>query len=271
MSAEIFDERYYRYGCGAPYRRETHWLNFFGGIADQIVRRIGPGSVLDAGCAMGFLVEALRDRGVEAEGVDLSAYAISQVREDMRVYCRVGSLLEPPSRRYDLVVCIEVLEHIPATDAERAVANLCAAADDILFSSSPDDYAEPTHFNVQPAEYWAELFALHGFARDLDFDAGFITAWAARFTRTRERWPRLVRAYERRFARLARENAELRAALERSRQALSAAEQRAAEQAASPAWALVRWLQAGKRRLAPAGSRRERWLEQGVLALRRRS
>ena len=71
------------------------WLEFFGGIAEQIVARSRPSTVLDAGCAMGMVVEALRDRGVEAFGVDLSEYAIENVRPDVRPFCRVGSILDP--------------------------------------------------------------------------------------------------------------------------------------------------------------------------------
>ena len=45
--------------------------NFFDWIAERITRDINPKTVLDAGCAMGFLVEGLRARGVEAWGVDV--------------------------------------------------------------------------------------------------------------------------------------------------------------------------------------------------------
>src|ERR1700675_4264980 len=72
------------------YERSEHWMRFFGTIADHIVKDIGPRTVLDAGCAMGFLVEALRDRGVDAFGIDISEYAISQVRSDIKPYCRQG-------------------------------------------------------------------------------------------------------------------------------------------------------------------------------------
>jgi hypothetical protein len=253
MSAAIFDELYYRCGCGLPYRREPRWLDFFSGVAEQIVRRLAPQTALDAGCAMGFLVEALRDRGVEAEGIDVSEYAISQVREDVKPFCRVGSLLEPFPRRYDLIVCIEVLEHLPAAEAEPAITNLCCLCDDILFSSSPSDYAEQTHFNVQPAEYWAELFARQGFVRDVDFDASFITAWAVRFRRSTEPLPRVVRDYERRFAQLWKENTELRAALGEIRRELAAT-------AAGPAWETAQALQRLRQVFVPNGSRRARWL-----------
>src|SRR6185295_9899009 len=73
----VYDSFYYAHYCGErAYRRDPSWLAFFGGIAEQIVARIAPATVLDAGCAMGMVVEALRDRGVEAYGVDISEYAI---------------------------------------------------------------------------------------------------------------------------------------------------------------------------------------------------
>lgn len=266
MNSAAFDANYYRHGCGpVPYGRAAVWLEFFGGVADQLVRRIGPRSVLDAGCAMGLLVESLRDRQVAAEGVDVSDYAISQVRADIRPHCRVGSILEPYGRRYDLITCIEVLEHLTPDEAEPAVANLCAHTDDVLFSSSPSDYIEPTHRNVQPPEYWAELFAWQGFVRDLEFDAGFLTPWAVRFRRSPEPPARVVRAYERSFARLARENAELRAALNQLRQQAGPD----GLPASAPALALARTLQRWRVRLAPDGSRRARWLDGFVRAARR--
>jgi SAM-dependent methyltransferase len=209
-TAEIFDAFYFARGCGRPYQRDDEWLQFFGAVAGRIVSDIGPGSVLDAGCAMGFLVEKLRDRGVEAFGVDISEYAIAQAHPDIRPYCWVGSVAAPLPRRYDLIVTIEVLEHIPQDEAERALANFCQYTDDILFSSTPLDYKEASHVNVHSPEYWATLFARQGFYRDVDFDAAFISPWATRFRRRNDPAPRLISDYERRFWLLWKENTDLR-------------------------------------------------------------
>jgi len=187
----------YHSASGAPYRRQEPWLSFFAAIAERIVQDMQPRSVLDVGCAKGFLVEALRDRGVEAFGLDVSEYAISECREDIRPYCWVGSAVDPFPQRYDLIVCMEVLEHRPNRDAEMAAVNLCKYADDILFSSTPDDFTECTHINVQPFEYWAGLFAKHGFYRDADFDASFIARHATRFRRMTGPVFPVIRAYER--------------------------------------------------------------------------
>jgi hypothetical protein len=69
-----YDEHYYKNylsDSGLPYERADLWLNFFAHIADKIIEHIQPHTVLDVGCAKGFLVEALRDRGVEAFGLDI--------------------------------------------------------------------------------------------------------------------------------------------------------------------------------------------------------
>lgn len=205
-----FDAYYFAHCCGRPYARDEQWFLFFASIVDKIMSDIQPGSVLDAGCAWGFLVEKLRERRVEAFGIDISPYAIENVHPDMAQYCTVGSIVEPFSQVYDLIVCIEVLEHMPKDEAERAVKNICDHTGDVLFSSTPFDYKEATHINVQPPEYWAELFARHSFFRDVDFDASFITPWAVRFRRKHDLLTRLVRDYERKLFLQGKENADLR-------------------------------------------------------------
>jgi GT2 family glycosyltransferase/glycosyltransferase involved in cell wall biosynthesis len=227
-ATNLFNEFYYETGLGVPYRRDARWLAFFARVAGTIVAEIGPATALDAGCALGMLVEQLRARGVDAQGVDISEFAIGSAHESVREHVRVGSVAEPFGRRYDLIVSIEVLEHMPRDEAERAVANFCAHSDDVLFSSSPLDYKEATHFNVNPPEYWAALFARHGLFRDVDFDASFITPWAARFRRRAEPPHRLVRDYERRFWELWKENGDLRQLAVEQRDQLNDAEARAA-------------------------------------------
>ena len=176
---QAYGPEYYNAGLGPiPYERSEVWLNFFSSIADQVVRSLHPHRVLDAGCAMGFLVEAFWDRGVYCEGIDISEYAISKVRRDIKDYCSVGSLTDPILGRFDLITCIEVLEHLRPDEVRSAVANLCAAADVVLFSSTPSDFEEPTHHNVRPPIFWLQLFSEFDFWPDARFDASFLTMHA---------------------------------------------------------------------------------------------
>jgi SAM-dependent methyltransferase len=176
----IYNERYYEENCGPlPYDRSCpHWSIFFGKVADWIVESIKPHTVLDAGCAKGFLVEFLRDRGIEAFGLDISKYALSQVRDDIKQFCFFGSIVEALSSEYDLITCIEVLEHLNENDGYKAIKNICQKTHCILFSSSPVDFQENTHINVKPVIYWLKIFAEHGFYPDLSLDVGFIAPQA---------------------------------------------------------------------------------------------
>jgi SAM-dependent methyltransferase len=279
---DIFDAYYFSHGCEAPYERSDDLLAFFDRIAGRIVEDIQPESVLDAGCAMGFLVESLRKRGVQAYGVDISEYAVQNALPEVKPYCWVGSIADPFPQKYDLIVSIEVLEHMQKTQSERAIANFCSSCDDVLFSSSPSDYKEVTHFNVQQPEYWGEAFARQGFFRDVDFDASFITPWAVRFTRADRPMHRIVRAYERRYWALWKENVDLRAVNLAMRDQLAKAKKKlpsgqhphisedagAWESQQGAAMKVVRRLWAFRLIVAPKGSRRERLLNRVKTALR---
>lgn len=197
-SHQPYDASYYESHLGGvSYDDEEHWLRFFGGVADVIVRDIRPQTVLDVGCATGYLVEALRERAVEAWGIDISAYAIEHVRSAVGGYCRLASILEPFPQRYDLVTCVEVVEHLSPQDGPAAVANLCASTEDVLFTSTPGDYGEETHVNVRQPEYWTELFARSGFYRDVDFEIPELAVWAGRYRKGNDPVSRVVAAYER--------------------------------------------------------------------------
>jgi len=205
-----FDQYYYATSCGKPYQRNDEWLELFGKIANSIKDEINPVTVLDAGCAYGFLVEKLRELGVQAFGCDISEYAISQTHQSIKPYCWVSSLVQPIKQKYDLIVSIEVLEHIDKEDSEKALIILCNASDDILFSSAPFDYKESTHVNVNNTDYWSEQFAKQSFYRDVNFDASFITPWAVRYRKRKEPIRRLIKEYEQKFWVIKKENVDIR-------------------------------------------------------------
>jgi 2-polyprenyl-3-methyl-5-hydroxy-6-metoxy-1,4-benzoquinol methylase len=180
-----YDSAYYETHCGPiPYRRDQLvWSELNAGIAAEIVRAVGPRTALDAGCGLGFLVEELRRRGVDARGVEISEFALSQIPDELRPYVRAGSVTEDLDGPFDIVTCVEVLEHVPEVDARTAVARLAAAAPRVLFSSTPDDFAEPTHVNVRPRGYWVGLFAEHGLEPGEELDATLVAPHAIYFRR----------------------------------------------------------------------------------------
>lgn len=159
------------------------WRSFFTTVADRVVAATGATTALDVGCAKGLLVQALAARGVDAHGFDVSDHAITTAHADVRDRLSVRSATEPITGRFDLITCIEVLEHMSAPDAQQAIDRMTAATDRVLFSSSPSDFAEPTHINVHPNSDWAAWFAERGFFRRTDVDLAFLTPWAVLFER----------------------------------------------------------------------------------------
>jgi GT2 family glycosyltransferase/2-polyprenyl-3-methyl-5-hydroxy-6-metoxy-1,4-benzoquinol methylase len=196
-----YDAKYYEGYLGVDYDDIGLWSGVFGRIADHIVNEINPEYVLDAGCAYGYLVAALRDRGVKAYGIDISTYAINKVREDIKPYCFAWSITDPLPRdmpqRYDLITSIEVLEHLYESDGIKAINNLCKYTDDLIFSSTPDDVVDETHFNVQYQEYWVKLFADNNFFLDQNYNAQFISTQAVRLKKIDGCFSNIIYEYER--------------------------------------------------------------------------
>lgn len=80
-------------------------------------------TVLDLGCAGGFMAEALAQRGADVTGIDPAAGAIEAARAHareggMRISYDVGmgEALPYDSASFDAVVCVDVLEHVADLD-----------------------------------------------------------------------------------------------------------------------------------------------------------
>lgn len=179
-----YDKDYYQeYDGQGPYTAET-WLPFFRHIAKSIVADSSPTTTIEFGCAKGFLVQALREIGVDSWGIDWSTHAIESAEPVARPYCTVGDVREKLDLRFDVAICMEVLEHLDAVDASRAVATLAASANIVYFSSNPDeDFPSESHINVQAGEYWEELFDRTGMVNDVSTQPDYIAPWAIKFTR----------------------------------------------------------------------------------------
>jgi len=208
--AYYYDRLIGDYEVSGRYEYEGVWKEFFRVMAHHIVTRFQPHKTLDAGCAKGFLIRALREHHVDAFGVDSSEYAISQADDSIKDYVRVGSITEDLGGPYDLISCIEVIEHIPDSDIELAIERLCAATDRVLFSSTPNDFVEPSHISVKLPEDWVALFAKQGFYRNFTIDASFLTPWAVLFEPAVMTVPSVVARYEREYAEASREGLHLR-------------------------------------------------------------
>ena len=110
--------------------------------------------IIDVGCGPGIYVKALREAGVEADGVDLDPgcpYIIMDVFSE--------EFEEKFAGKYDLAMCIEVAEHLPASRANELVRRLTKLAPTVLFSAAVPGQGGHGHINCQPKQYWIDKFA----------------------------------------------------------------------------------------------------------------
>jgi hypothetical protein len=68
------------------------------------------------------------------------------------------------NHRFDLVISLEVAEHLPADCAEGFVEDLTRHGDAVLFSAAIPGQGGWHHVNEQPASFWADLFARHNYS-----------------------------------------------------------------------------------------------------------
>jgi SAM-dependent methyltransferase len=135
--------------------------------AALIALSFGPRRVLEAGCAMGLLVKALRGQGVEAEGFDFSKWCIDNAHPAAKPWLRHEDILDlrPKAHPYDMVLALDILEHLPPQKVRTAIGNLAAALEPggILFTVVPA---------YGPNKFGSELYPIQYEEWKRDADAG---------------------------------------------------------------------------------------------------
>lgn len=135
------------------------------GIAPLIHHYLHPQSVVDFGCGTGSWLQAFRASGIETLlGLDQFDAAKVELAIRPEEYRRVDLTREIPlPRRYDLALCLEVGEHLPAQASRTLVGNLVSAANRVAFSAAIPGQGGVNHINERPLRDWLELFAEHGY------------------------------------------------------------------------------------------------------------
>ncbi|MCI0363140.1 MAG: class I SAM-dependent methyltransferase [Phycisphaerales bacterium] len=84
-------------------------------MALEIIKRLNPTSLLEVGCGVGNFLAHIRDSGIRAYGIDVSANAIELARQhlDCPLVCGVLDDHVFDGEQFDVICSWEVLEHVP--------------------------------------------------------------------------------------------------------------------------------------------------------------
>ncbi|WP_052481103.1 bifunctional 2-polyprenyl-6-hydroxyphenol methylase/3-demethylubiquinol 3-O-methyltransferase UbiG [Gilvimarinus agarilyticus] len=100
--------------------------------------------VLDVGCGGGILAEALAQRGAKVTGIDMGEAPLSVARAHaaegaLQIHyqqCTAEQLAAEQPGRYDIVTCLEMLEHVPdPASVIAACATLVKPGGSVYFST----------------------------------------------------------------------------------------------------------------------------------------
>ncbi len=135
-------------------------------ILDGVISELKPATLLDVGCGTGRSLGYFLQNGVDAIGIEGSQLAVARSENKDRIIA--ADLREPIDlgRRFDVVWCFEVVEHIAPAHVGVLVDNLTRHAETLVISHAVPGQGGEGHFNEQPSQYWIECFAGQGFALD---------------------------------------------------------------------------------------------------------
>lgn len=117
-------------------------------------------SVVDVGCGVGTWLSVLREigvqdiQGIDGKWVDKKMLVIPEenfLEMDLMNLCKI-------TKRFDLAICLEVAEHLPAGHADMFIRWLTELSDFVLFSAAIPFQSGGNHMNEAWQSYWVKLF-----------------------------------------------------------------------------------------------------------------
>jgi SAM-dependent methyltransferase len=150
------------------YEHNVHTVQGAAATLSRVFSSNVPTTLLDVGCGTGTWLRAAKEMGIlHVVGVDgiiadenqLHIQRSNLVQHDLTAPFNLG-------RRFDVVLCLEVAEHIPESSATTLVSSIVSHSDNVLFSAACPGQAGQHHINCQWPSYWQRLFNSHGFVCD---------------------------------------------------------------------------------------------------------
>jgi SAM-dependent methyltransferase len=144
------------------------WRGEYDVIANRLSHYLDFSSVLDMGCGNGFMIARLAQLGRSVVGIDRSIHALDWAPQDLIPHISIADLTKPLRLgRFDLLICVEVAEHLDAQFADTLVDSICENSGGLVFfSAATAGQGGFFHVNEQPHDYWIARFRERDFTVD---------------------------------------------------------------------------------------------------------
>jgi len=147
------------------HEEDAHNLRSPGIIVPYLVEQFRPSSVADVGCGIGTFLHVFKQQGVsQVLGLDGKWVDRSKLYIGENEFLETN--LEEPirlNREFDMVICLEVAEHLAPSAADTIVDSLTSLGKTIVFSAATTKQGGQNHINEQDFAYWKEKFEKKGY------------------------------------------------------------------------------------------------------------
>jgi len=147
------------------HQRNTHTTTGAEAALPVMLRTVPASSLLDVGCGTGTWLRAVAAQGItDFLGVDGVALDDRQLLIPSSQY-QCHDLTKPLhlGRQFDLVLCLEVAEHLDPATAPCLVETLVNHSNQVFFSAASPGQPGQHHVNCQWPAYWQGLFNARGY------------------------------------------------------------------------------------------------------------
>jgi cyclopropane fatty-acyl-phospholipid synthase-like methyltransferase len=132
------------------------------GSAEQVVpivmKMYYPKTVIDIGCGAGTWAHVFeRDFSCEVTGVDGDYVPSDMILINNFISMDLEKKIDI-EQRFDLVVCLEVAEHLSPERSQSFIIDLTKLSDRVLFSAATPGQGGTNHINEQPLVFWEQIF-----------------------------------------------------------------------------------------------------------------
>ncbi|MEZ2249093.1 class I SAM-dependent methyltransferase [Microcoleus sp.] len=115
------------YGYGGYYYHPRFWQDTVKRFRDYY-NLPDNASILDVGCGKGFMLYDFKQLMPQCSitGIDISEYAITNAKEEVKSYLTLGNAKELPypDNSFDLVICINTVHQLPPEECNQSIREI---------------------------------------------------------------------------------------------------------------------------------------------------
>lgn len=167
---DLHRQGWYEVNCVNFYHIEIEEKPFANRLAEWCVNHLEFKTVFDVGCGPGIYVDSFEAKGFECLGIDIDLRIKKQsnlIQEDLFVF----------NHSADLVLCLEVAEHIESSKSSLIVEKINSFLNPggyLIWSAAHPGQGGSGHINCQPKEFWKHLLMDQELIHCLEFENNMI-------------------------------------------------------------------------------------------------